>query len=100
LPRNIAGIVVKAQPFSIEPASGAAGVRERGIMNSQLENSNKLTRETFEASGEKAYNRTIREIVVRLDEFTEKEAIAVLDAAKASITLRRLWRIIGNQAVK
>jgi hypothetical protein len=69
-------------------------------MKSQLANYNKLMRETFEASEEKAYSRAVREIVVRLDEFTESEAVALLESAKASISLRRLWRVIGNQAVK
>lgn len=69
-------------------------------MKTRLENFNKLVRETFEASEQKRYSRAIEEIVAGLDEFTENEAVALLDAAKASITLRRLWRVIGNQAVK
>jgi hypothetical protein len=70
------------------------------LMNNTREISHRLTRETFEASEEKHYNRVIHAIVISLDAFTEQEALAVLDAAKASISLRRLWRIIGNQAAK
>jgi predicted Zn-dependent protease with MMP-like domain len=69
-------------------------------MRSQLENLNKLVRETFEDSAEKAYQRATRDVVVRLDEFSENEAIALLESAKASIGLRRAWRIVGNQFVK
>jgi hypothetical protein len=63
-------------------------------------NLNKFLREGFESLGEKPYARAIREVVLSLDAFSEDEAIALLEAAKTSIALRRVWRITGNQSVK
>ena len=69
-------------------------------MKSQIENRNQLLRETFEASEEKRYTRTIREMVARLDGFNDDEAIALLESAKALIALRKIWRLTGNESVK
>lgn len=68
-------------------------------MKCQVENLNKLERETFESFGEKGYGRVIRDIVVGLDEFGESEAIAILESAQALIALRRAWRG-RNQLIK
>jgi hypothetical protein len=69
-------------------------------MKSQVENLNKLVRETFEACDEPAYNRVIRDIVERLDVFSGTEAMAMLDSAKALINLRLVCGLTGNEFVK
>jgi hypothetical protein len=69
-------------------------------MKSQLENFNKLQRETFDSCAAKSYNRVVQDIVERLDGFCEAEALALLDSAKSLLNLRRVWRLTGNELVK
>jgi hypothetical protein len=48
-------------------------------------------RKTFETFAEIGYQNATAEILKLLDQFTEDEAIAVLNCAKSKIALRQAW---------
>ena len=59
----------------------------------------KHERWAFETFGEKRYSLAIGDVCARLCEFSDAEAIAILEAAKASIGLRRVF-FRGDNPVK